>query len=453
MFHILRIGVSTPSLFLFFSESVLIYLSLIVAAFLRNFIATGDAMMFEHLLPKALIVVFTINISLYYLDGYSGYFYARHRELLFFWVILQAVALSYIVLSIFYYIFPNFYIGRGILFIHFWVVTVFLYAWRIIFNWLFPKIEVLNRRAVIIGDDVFAQNLHAEILKHDYSGFSVFPMKVPPQENPVEDMIAFFQEKSIHLIIVTKDTLDKLPLEFLWQCHLRGYQILDGLSFYAWITGKVLYEELKPNQILFVYAPANLYITRFVKRCMDIVFCFLGVLITLPVQIMIGILIKLTSKGPIFYTQERTGLYEKPFIIYKYRTMSIDAEKTGPQQAQDKDPRVTFVGKYLRKTRLDELPQLFNILRGQMSLIGPRPERPHFTNMYKEKIPYYFLRHAVKPGLTGWAQVKHEYTNDLEGTCEKFRHDLYYIKYFSISLDILILIKTIKVILTGAGAK
>ncbi len=452
MINVLRVGVSTSSFFLFICDAILIYISVIIAYCLRFSIGT-DSNIFPIVFLEGIPVVISIILSIYYLDGYSGYFYTKRREFLFFLVILQSVILGYILLSIFYYIFPEFYLGRGIILLHFFLVTFTLYSWRLFFCWIFPRIELFNIKTVVIGDDNFAKKIYQELEIRNYAGFSIKKLEYKEGANNINDFLEKIWPMGIRHIIITPEILSKMPLEFLWQSHLFGYQILDGCTLYEWLTGKVPYEEMYPRDILFVYHPGNSYITKYIKRCMDIVLSIIGIILTLPFQIIIAALIKITSKGPILYTQERTGLYEKPFIIYKYRTMTTDAEKTGPQQASSNDPRVTKIGKYLRRTRFDELPQLFNILKGEMSLIGPRPERPHFTSQYKEKIPYYFLRHSVRPGLTGWAQVKHEYTNDFEGTCEKFRHDLYYIKYFSLGLDLIILIKTIKVVITGAGAK
>ncbi len=452
MLHILRIGLTKPSVILFISEFVLIYLCVLLATFLRYIIDPNDLWILENILTNSFIVAVSLSIALYYLDAYSTYFYMQNSRAVSFWTLVQAVALSYIFLSIFYYIFPYLYIGRGILVINFFVVILILELWRTTFP-LVSSETGLIRRVAILGNDTLACNLK-EIATKKFLGFEI--TRIIPLEGiqNIQEIIDILEKEKLNTLIITKETLKKLPLELLWKCHLRGDQLIDGLSFYEWLVGKVPCEDLRATNILFVYNPANRYFTRFVKRIFDIVFSLILLVITAPFHLLAAFLIKITDPGPVFYSQTRTGLYEKVFTIYKYRTMVADAEKlTGPKQASDHDPRITWIGNYLRKTRFDELPQLINVLKGEMSLIGPRPERPHFTEIYKEKIPYYFLRHSVRPGITGWAQVSHEYTNDLQGTYEKFQYDMYYIKYFSLGLDFIIFLKTLKVVLTGKGAK
>ena len=452
MLHILRIGLTKPSVILFISEFILIYCCIILATFLRYLLAPGDFWVLEDLLSNSAIVAGSLSVSLYYLDAYSTYFYMQRSRAISFWILVQAVAMSYIFLGLFYYIFPSLYIGRGILSINFIIVVIILELWRIVFPLLSSQAGLI-RRVAILGDDKLAYNLQ-EIATQRFAGFEVTRILPLKDIHNIEEIIDVLKKESLNTLIVTKETLKRLPLELLWRCHLRGDHLIDGISFYEWLTGKVSCEDLRATNILFVYNPANLYFTRVIKRAFDILFSLILLLITAPFQLLIIFFIKVTSPGPIFYCQERTGLYEKVFTIYKYRTMIADAEKhTGPKQATDRDPRITRIGYYLRLSRFDELPQLINVLKGEMSLIGPRPERPNFTEIYKEKIPYYFLRHSVRPGITGWAQVNHEYTNDLEGTYEKFQYDMYYIKYFSLGLDFTIFLKTLKVVVTGKGAK
>lgn len=451
MFHILRVGLTKPSIILFISEFILLNFCFIFSAFLRYAIAP-DSWVLENLLISSLVVAGAISISLYYLDAYSSYLYMQSSQAVSFWILVQGVALSYIFLSIFYYVFRSFYMGRGVLSINFLLVVTILQLWRMIFPALSSHAGLV-RRVAILGEDALAHNIQ-ELTRTKFSGFEVSQTIPLDDSRNIQNVLDIVDKDHLNTLIVTKESLQKLPLEFFWQCHLRGDQLIDGFSFFEWLTGMVPCEDLRATNILFVYNPANLFFTRLAKRLIDILAGVVLLAITLPFHIAIAALIKLTSKGPIFYNQIRTGLYEKPFTMYKYRSMVQDAEKkTGPQQATDHDPRITWIGYYLRRTRFDELPQILNILKGEMSLIGPRPERPHYTKIYKEQIPYYFMRHSVRPGITGWAQVNHEYTNDLEGTYQKLQYDMYYIKYFSLGLDFIIMLKTIKVIITGKGAK
>jgi exopolysaccharide biosynthesis polyprenyl glycosylphosphotransferase len=230
--------------------------------------------------------------------------------------------------------------------------------------------------------------------------------------------------------------------------------IQDGLELYEQVTGKIPIESLRLGTLLF---SSGFHISRFLeiyKRLASIVFAVVGLLLGLPLLPFIALAIKLTSPGRLFYHQKRVGKDDTIFYCHKFRTMRADAEAdTGPTWAGDEDPRITKVGHFLRTTRLDEIPQLWNVLKGDMSLIGPRPERPEFIEWLQKEIPYYNLRHAVRPGITGWAQVRYKYGSTVEDAKEKLRYDLFYIKNMSPGLDALIFFGTVKTILLGRGAK
>jgi exopolysaccharide biosynthesis polyprenyl glycosylphosphotransferase len=230
--------------------------------------------------------------------------------------------------------------------------------------------------------------------------------------------------------------------------------IQDGTDVYEAVTGKVPIESLRLSWLLF---SPGFHISRFLviyKRLASIVVSIIGLLLSLPLLPFIALAIKLTSPGPLFYKQKRVGQDGTVFHCYKFRTMRADAEAdTGATWALDDDPRITRVGGFLRAARLDEIPQLWNVLMGDMSLVGPRPERPEFVDELAKEIPLYHLRHAIRPGITGWAQVRYRYGSSVEDAKEKLRYDLFYIKNISPGLDLLIFLETIKIILLGRGAK
>jgi sugar transferase (PEP-CTERM system associated) len=256
------------------------------------------------------------------------------------------------------------------------------------------------------------------------------------------------------VVIAMSERRGKLPVELLLGMKCRGVQVQDGVDVYEMITGKVPIESVRLASLLF---SSGCYASRFhliYKRFASIVISILGLLVSLPLLPFIVLAIKVTSAGPFLYRQERVGRDNVVFRCYKFRTMRADAEAdTGPTWALDDDPRITRVGKFLRMARLDEIPQLWNVMRGDMSLVGPRPERPEFVSDLTRTIPYYSLRHSVRPGITGWAQIRYRYGNSVEDAKEKLRYDLFYIKNMSVGLDILIFLNTIKVILLGTGAK
>jgi len=234
----------------------------------------------------------------------------------------------------------------------------------------------------------------------------------------------------------------------------RGVCIQDGLEFYEQITGKIPIESLRLDALLF---SSGFHLSRFhesYKRAASIVVSIVGLLLSLPFLPLVALAIKLTSPGRLLYRQKRVGRNDSIFYCYKFRTMRADAEAdTGPTWAGDEDPRITFVGRFLRATRLDEIPQLWNVLKGDMSLVGPRPERPEFIEWLEKEIPYFKLRHTVRPGITGWAQIRYKYGSSLEDAKEKLRYDLFYIKNMSPGLDALIFFDTVKTILLGRGAR
>jgi sugar transferase (PEP-CTERM system associated) len=230
-------------------------------------------------------------------------------------------------------------------------------------------------------------------------------------------------------------------------------RVEDAATTYERITGKILVDDLKPSWLVFSDGFNASRVTRVVKRLFDLACAVAAFVVAAPLMLLTALAIRLDSPGPIFYCQERVGESGRRFTLCKFRSMRIDAEQGTPVWAADKDDRVTRVGRFIRLTRLDELPQLWNVLRGDMSFVGPRPERPFFVDQLAETIPLYMARHAVKPGITGWAQVKYRYGASVEDALEKLRYDLYYIKHLSLVFDLTILIDTVKVIVSGKGAK
>ncbi len=245
-----------------------------------------------------------------------------------------------------------------------------------------------------------------------------------------------------------------MPMQEILRCRLQGMTVVDAHSFYERATRKLYIENMRPSSIIFSSGFCLSPFRLFFKRAMDIVGSSLGLLLLSPLFPIIALAVRLDSPGPVFFRQIRVGLWGKPFKIIKFRTMRHDAEKeTGAVWAVAKDPRVTQLGAFLRKTRLDEIPQLINVFIGEMSLIGPRPERPEFISNLEKSIPFYSEHHCVKPGVTGWAQVRYPYGASVEDALEKLRYDLYYIKNQSIRLELEIILRTILVIFTGSGAR
>jgi sugar transferase (PEP-CTERM system associated) len=260
--------------------------------------------------------------------------------------------------------------------------------------------------------------------------------------------------EDVHRVIVAIDERrGKYPVDQLLSCRLKGIRVDDAITFTEDLAGKLSVENLRPRMLIFSNEFKHSALSRMIKRGLDIVFSALGLVFSLPVCLLIALAIKLDSPGSIFYQQERVGEDEKPFTLLKFRSMRANAEENGAVWAKTNDQRVTRVGRWIRKLRLDEIPQMINVLKGEMSVVGPRPERPVFTEQLKNEIPYYPQRHVIKPGITGWAQICFPYGASKEDALEKLRYDLYYIKHRSVYFDLMIMLGTVKVVLLGKGAR
>jgi sugar transferase (PEP-CTERM system associated) len=256
----------------------------------------------------------------------------------------------------------------------------------------------------------------------------------------------------VHRIIVTMTERRGLPMNQLLACRFHGMVVEDAVECYERLNQKIALEGLTPSYL--VFHGGFRWPSRAVKRGLDVLLAILALLVTIPLFVLLPILIKLSSSGPVFYRQERVGWQGRRFTILKFRSMRMDAETPGGAMwAEEHDPRVTAVGRFMRRYRLDELPQLMNVLRGDMSMVGPRPERPEFIGRLTRDVPYYAYRLAVKPGITGWAQVKFRYGATVQDAAEKLQYDLYYIKHMSVRLDGLIALKTIRTVFSQSGAR
>jgi sugar transferase (PEP-CTERM system associated) len=264
------------------------------------------------------------------------------------------------------------------------------------------------------------------------------------------------QRQRIWGIVVARDPAEEVsvPTQVLLDCKLRGVPVLDEAGFCEQQLGRIDLDSIGADWLLFADGFASGRVSKAVKRVFDICVSLVLLLLTLPLMLLTAALIRMDSPGPVLYRQQRTGLHGKPFTLLKFRSMQIDAEKGGdPRWASQQDPRITRMGSFIRPMRIDELPQLINVLRGEMSMVGPRPERPHFVEQLARIIPFYSERSYVKPGITGWAQVNYPYGASVEDAWQKLSYDLYYVKNRGLLLDLLILLATIRVILFREGAR
>ncbi|MCX5908664.1 MAG: TIGR03013 family PEP-CTERM/XrtA system glycosyltransferase [Deltaproteobacteria bacterium] len=255
------------------------------------------------------------------------------------------------------------------------------------------------------------------------------------------------------IVVALDERRGTLPVEELLGCRLKGIQVDDGVAFSEHLSGKLSVENLRPSSLIFSNHFKRSAIYKGIKRSVDRLSSVLGLAISSPALLLIALAIKWDSPGPVLYRQERVGEDGKGFELLKFRSMRVDAEANGPVWAMREDTRVTRVGRIIRKLRLDEIPQMLNVLRGEMSFVGPRPERPFFVERLKREIPFYTHRHSVVPGITGWAQIYYPYGASKEDAQEKLKYDLYYIKHASLLMDLTIILETFKIILLGRGAR
>ena len=328
----------------------------------------------------------------------------------------------------------------------------------------FSFINARVRRVLILGTGSLAKKIGESLSSENcnckltgYINMNDTPMLVPGElvVGSGSQLSEIARKERVDEIVVSLgQQRGILPSRDVLTCKFSGIKVFDAPSFYEKITGKLLIENIQPSWFIFNDRFKITYSRKFMKRSLDLLCGAAGLILSFPLLPFIALLIKADSRGPVLFRQMRVGAMEKGFMIYKFRTMVLDAESsTGAVWAKEKDPRITRVGSLLRKTRLDELPQLFNILKGDMSIIGPRPERPEFIENLSKIIPFYSERHFVKPGLTGWAQIRYQYGASVEDAIEKLRYDLYYIKNWSIFLDLMILLETVRVVLFGRGAR
>jgi sugar transferase (PEP-CTERM system associated) len=268
------------------------------------------------------------------------------------------------------------------------------------------------------------------------------------------DLEAIVRDQSIdHVVVSMMERRGRMPIRQLLHLKFAGVTVEDAHSVFERLTGQISLEHLNPSWLIFSDGFRKPVMLMWAKRACDVLVSLIASVLLLPVFVLIAAAIRIESGSPVLYRQRRVGFKDRSFLMLKFRSMNNNAEADGPCWAAKDDNRITRVGKWIRKLRLDELPQLINVLRGEMSLVGPRPERPEFVSFLEEQIPYYGLRHSVRPGITGWAQIKYQYGASVEETKSKLEFDLFYIKHLSVMLDLAILFETAKVMVTGRGAK
>jgi sugar transferase (PEP-CTERM system associated) len=410
---------------------------------------------------QILLITVLCELCLYYNDMYDLAIVNTPRELLV--RVLQAVGAVAIVLAAAYVTAPSIMFDAGTLATALVLFVVGVVAWRMAFA-SFATDAGLDQRVLIIGTGKTAHVLARQMaLQQDFAyrlagflddGQTAHQVRAHDVLGSIGDLERVLSEHRIDRIIVgLSDRRGRLPIEPLLRAKLAGVRVEDATTTYERLTGKILIDDLKPSSLIFSDGFRASRTTRAIKRMIDLALSIIASMVAAPLMALTAIAVQLDSPGPILYAQERVGENGRIFTLRKFRSMRADAERGTPVWARDRDDRVTRIGRILRVTRLDELPQLWNVLCGDMSFVGPRPERPYFVQQLAAVIPFYMERHVVKPGITGWAQVKYRYGSSIDDATEKLRYDLYYIKHLSIVFDLTIVFDTVKVVLFGKGAK
>ena len=449
--------VSTRSLTVFAGELLLIFGSVALAATLQH------APDLAANAWKIALVTVICQLCLYYNDFYDLTVVHSNRELVV--RLLQAAGAASILLAALYFLVPALIIGNGIFVSSLFVFLIAILAWRVAFNHVSGRLR-LEERVLVVGTGDTARKVARQMLdQHDFAyrviGFidddaSRIGERIvnPGIIGTPADIDRLVDAHQIDRIVVgLADRRGKLPIQELLRAKMSGVRVEDATTTYERVTGKILIDDLRPSWLIFSDGFRVSRLTRLMKRAIDLSLSFFMALATMPLMVLTAALVWMEDGRPILYRQERVGENGRTFILSKFRSMRKDAERAGhPVWAKDGDERVTRVGRFIRTTRLDELPQLWNVLCGDMSFVGPRPERPFFVDELSTQIPFYQQRHSVKPGLTGWAQVKYRYGSSLEDAMEKLRYDLYYIKHLSVFFDLTIVFDTVKVVLFRKGA-
>jgi len=408
----------------------------------------------------AVAIVFSMSaMGMYQLDFSEG---LRNP---FFLKLMPSFLMGFVILTLVFYIAPELYFGRGILSLIFILGALGIFAARIIF-FKTSELRFLETRILFLGGGPLAKecsDLAAESNNYHHYNITGF-IPVPSEELCVpqakllkvrdgDSLVSLASRYNVAEIVVSvQNRRGGFPIKELLDCKLQGVKVTDAATFFERETCQIRVDSLQPSWLVFGGGFDQSYIRTFMKRGFDLVCSAIILVVSLPVMVLTALLIYLEDGAPVFYSQERVGKDGKTFKVHKFRSMRSDAEKGGkPQWAAHNDPRVTRIGNFIRRVRIDELPQILNVFAGEMSFVGPRPERPYFVEQLIEVVPYYNVRHSIKPGITGWAQVRYGYGSSAEDALQKLQYDLYYVKNNSLFLDVLVLIDTLKVVLFRSG--
>lgn len=465
MFRIANHHISKRVSLLLLAEILILIMSVYLGVKLRFLEESGAAWgqsgeFFISACTFAAIIVFSMSaLGMYQLE-----FNDRFRTI--FIRLMPSLALGFSLIAILFYLVPGLYFGRGVLGIIFSVAFIGIVAARLVF-FKSSQFNLFQSRVLFLGSGELARDCNRLVTntvtthKYDIVGFIAAPneeacvpaQSILPRENSLLETARKYDATEI-VVSVQNRRGGGLPIKELLECKLNGIHVTDSAAFFEREACQIRVDSLQPSWLVFGTGFDQSFMRAFCKRAFDLLVSLIIAFISLPVMLLTAALIYIEDKGPIFYKQERVGKDGKTYWVMKFRSMRNNAETKGaPQWATKNDPRTTRIGTIIRKLRIDELPQILNVLKGEMSFVGPRPERPYFVEQLNSQIPFYDVRHSVKPGITGMAQVRYPYGASVEDAIQKLQYDLYYVKNNSLFLDMLILIDTVQVVLLGKGAR
>ncbi len=460
MIRFLNVYYPTRTVVLLLSEATLVSGCFLIATFaLLGRLNASIALDYDQGYAKIAGITVASLIFSYYFDLYEPQIVSAPLEIYF--RILLVLAFDCFLLSGLIKFYPEMAISPYVYALAFVLLTPALIGWRRFYDWVVGH-TFFRDRVFILGSGPTATSLVDCLRTRHELGMEVvgwrdvqFLDKPGRKKHWIEELERLSTAKPpIHRIIVAvEDARDELPVQELLNLRFAGFTVERSNELNERLSGKIQLDGLRPSNFLYSDGFRINRWQQFTRQIVSMIVAGIGLLLFLPFFPIVALLIKLTSTGPIFFRQTRVGMGGRNFYVYKFRSMFTDAEAGGAKWATKNDPRVTKWGMFMRKTRIDEIPQLWNVLRGDMGFVGPRPERPEFVPMLSEHLPFYYLRHLIRPGLTGWAQVRYGYGATLEESREKLEFDLYYIKHASLGLDLLIMFETVKTILRRRGAQ
>lgn len=457
MIRLFNVYYPIRTLVLLIGEALIVSTSLLLAVMAKNYPDIYLALVEDKGIFKIFLITVVVLVGSHWFELYDTSRLITKGELYFRLLMVPGI-LAFILAAVAKF-WPGYVLGNGASEIGLLFLTVALIGWRRGYDWLI-QLPILIERVYVLGTGERAQRLVQGLRQNPEIGVEVASWTGKLEGAVTRDSIAAHLLDTVHkqkvhrVIVAMPDRRGTIPMQELLDLRMRGVKIEEATSWLEKISGKIEVESLYPSWLIFGegFRRSNFFV--FVRRVLSVVISLPGLILSLPLIPFIVLAIRVDSEGPVLYSQERVGKGGRIFKVLKFRTMRNDAESAnGPQWAGDNDPRVTRVGKFLRMTRLDEIPQLWCVLKGDMAFVGPRPERPEFVEWLTKEIPYYGVRHMVRPGITGWAQVKYKYGSTVEDAREKLQYDLFYMKNASIGLDLMIMFMTIKTVILRRGAQ